>query len=698
MKKEVLNYPHYFLEGGGVCGELMRSIDWSETSLGAPESWPQAYKSAAKLMLDSPVSTNLFLGKEFVRVYNDAFIPMLGKTRHPLAMGKPALQTSQKHDMLESMLLKAASGETVLQKDLMLILDKNGYMETCYMDVCLIPLYTDDGSIGGVYGTIVETTSKVNTLFRLQKSEQEFKDMVIQAPIATCVFTGKEQKIEIANDLMIAYWGKDKDIIGKPLAEAVPEFHKQSFLHLLDDVYTSGKPFEAKAMPAEIVTDGQSGLFYFDFNYKAVYNPKGDIYGVMAMAVDVTEQILLRKKTEETCISLESAIELANLSNWTYHVKTQTLDYDARMRYWFGFDQNQVISLADVRERLNDEGRAMVAAAMTHALTPGTDGICDAEYKIKNFKTGWELILHARGKSFYDDKGEAYKVSGTVLDVTEQRRTEADLIQKVHERTEEISETNKILVKMNEELEDANRNLFRSNQELSQYAYVASHDLQEPLRKIRTFASVLKNKSHTDETDLIITKINISAERMSLLIGDLLEFSRLLNSEKILRTVDLNKIVNEVLSDFELLISEKQAEITVNSLPVVNAVALQMNQLFYNIISNALKFVEAHVKPVIVIDSAIIEGDLLKKYISKPQEDATYYVISIRDNGVGFEQKYAEQILEVFKRLYGKDVFPGSGIGLALCRRIVANHGGHLYAESEVGKGSVFNIILPVLN
>ena len=198
-----------------------------------------------------------------------------------------------------------------------------------------------------------------------------------------------------------------------------------------------------------------------------------------------------------------------------------------------------------------------------------------------------------------------------------------------------------------------------------------------------------------DRSKNLVNKISESSHRMSLLIKDLLQFSRLLNSETMLRPVDLSAVMASVTGDFELIIHEKNAAVTIGKLPVIEAVGLQMNQLFYNLLGNALKFSRPGIEPEITIDVQAITEEDAYQHVQKIIPGSNYYHITFADNGIGFEVKYSEQIFEIFKRLHGRSIYPGSGIGLALCRRIVANHNGALYAESEPDKGSVFHIIIP---
>lgn len=240
--------------------------------------------------------------------------------------------------------------------------------------------------------------------------------------------------------------------------------------------------------------------------------------------------------------------------------------------------------------------------------------------------------------------------------------------------------------------------LARSNKSLQEFASIASHDLQEPLRKIKTFTSILKHKFSEELPPAaaeLISKTQDAATRMSVLIKDVLNYSRTSGAEDSFVQTDLASIIGNVIRDFDLLAEEKTALIRVQKgIPFIEAIPMQMNQLFYNLIGNALKFTSDERLPVI---------DISWKELNKEEVDSvpglltekTYFQFILKDNGIGFDQEFAEQIFSVFERLNSAKAYEGTGIGLALCRKIVDNHGGIIYAQGEERKGSSFFIILP---
>jgi len=246
-----------------------------------------------------------------------------------------------------------------------------------------------------------------------------------------------------------------------------------------------------------------------------------------------------------------------------------------------------------------------------------------------------------------------------------------------------------------EQLNVYTRELELQNSELEQFAYVASHDLQEPLRKIQTFTELIKENFEDKEfTTKYLNKLDSSAKRMSKLIKSLLEYSRLTKEKDEYNEaeVDLNSLVKDIKQDFELLIEEKNAIIDCDLLPSVTGNRTQLGQVFSNLISNSLKF--AQVAPVIKIRSQIVPKS---KIIGAPEylSDFDYTYISVEDNGIGFEQKYSNLIFTLFQRLHGKNEYSGTGIGLALCKKIIENHNGFVSATGKLGKGATFHIYLP---
>ncbi|MGB8702676.1 MAG: ATP-binding protein, partial [Thermosynechococcaceae cyanobacterium] len=246
-----------------------------------------------------------------------------------------------------------------------------------------------------------------------------------------------------------------------------------------------------------------------------------------------------------------------------------------------------------------------------------------------------------------------------------------------------------------EELEQKIKQLAQSNAELEQFAYVASHDLQEPLRKIEAFGDRLQSKYGAELGDKgkeYIDRMQNAAGRMRTLIQDLLEFSRISGKAQPFDSVNLKEVIEGVLDDLETGIEETGSSIEVGSLPIMDADPLQMRQLFQNLLGNALKFRQIDKPLKVIIQSQILK---VSQKNGQPKSSATCQ-ITIADNGIGFEQKYTDRIFKVFQRLHSKSEYAGTGIGLAVCAKIVERHGGSITAESVLGQGATFIITLPI--
>ena len=240
--------------------------------------------------------------------------------------------------------------------------------------------------------------------------------------------------------------------------------------------------------------------------------------------------------------------------------------------------------------------------------------------------------------------------------------------------------------------------LEQTNMQLDQFAHTASHELQEPLRKIITFSRLLQQrdkKLKPTETKKYLEKIESSSHRLRKLIDEMLNFTKVTNYEKLLFKTDLNEILKNTLFDFELLIEEKKAEVIVHQLPEIEAVPFQMSQLFYDIIHNALKFSKVDVAPVIEIGSRKLTRKDIKSH-AQLDDKLIYYEITFKDNGIGFDQKYAEKIFTMFQRLGSGGDYAGTGIGLAICKKVVQTYYGLIFAEGLEDKGAVIHVILPL--
>jgi two-component system CheB/CheR fusion protein len=366
-------------------------------------------------------------------------------------------------------------------------------------------------------------------------------------------------------------------------------------------------------------------------------------------------------------------VKSANKSFYT-NFKTTAEETEGKMVFELGNNQWNIPKLRKILEKILPEKLSIVDFEVSH------------EFPVIGFRT---MLLNAT--QIFQNSNEEKSILLAFEDITEKKRINTNL--KLFS-----TELEKKVLERTSSLHKANAELNYSNESLEQFAYVASHDLQEPLRKIRTFSAMLQER-HNDhlpqDAQELITKITNSSERMSTLIREVLDFSRILHGDTAFEKVNISNIVSNIIDDFDLLIKEKNASIHFDKLPVIEGIPLQINQLFNNLIGNALKFSKNGIEPVISISSEMAsEREIINhKTLIK---GIPYCKISIKDNGIGFEQQFADQIFLIFHRLHGRSEYSGTGIGLALCKKIVVNHNGEINAHSNESEGALFQIFLPL--
>jgi light-regulated signal transduction histidine kinase (bacteriophytochrome) len=310
------------------------------------------------------------------------------------------------------------------------------------------------------------------------------------------------------------------------------------------------------------------------------------------------------------------------------------------------------------------------------------------EYLTKPFDNELLLMKVRTFHRLYTQRQELKQVEEALRKEIEIRKKSQQEIEQINSLLEfKVEERTRDLLQLNKDLENRNA-------ELAQYAYLASHDLQEPLRKIITFIKIIEEKYLKDipEAKLEMSKVITSSERMRNLINALLSYSKL-SSVSLFTLVNLNDVVKDTLADLEITIKEKQAGINISQLPELEAIPGQMRQMFQNLISNALKFSKTDTIPVINIFSEPVNGLSLD---AAPDKQGKYVRIDISDNGIGLDESYIDKIFVIFQRLHGKTQYEGTGIGLAIVKKIVEKHNGIIGVKSKEGEGATFTIVLPV--
>ncbi|TLV03961.1 PAS domain-containing sensor histidine kinase [Dyadobacter luticola] len=608
-------------------------------------------------------------------------------------------------------------------KEIMVTHSRGDKFSDYFYNLSYRPLW-EGGKITGVIQAATDISEQVIARKKLEQTEEKLRGVIAAAPAGIGLFIGRDLVIESANETFIKIVGKGPGVEGLPLREAMPELlsEGQPFLKILDDVFTTGVPFVSPASLVKIVQDGVLNSNYYNISYTPLRNTSGEIYGILDIAIDVTSQILSQRALEEKESTLRGAIEIADMGIWELNMKTGITVYTERLRQLFEFEED-FIDWEHLYNPIHEDDRERLKMAVQKASDPEI-GFLDEEYTVVTQQTGRQRIVRAQAKMYFDKEGNPDKLVGSMRDLTQERKIQWDLEQLVHQRTQELEAANEELASINEELaakneeleagndeymainermEEVNNSLLRSNSNLETFAYVASHDLQEPLRKIQQFSSLLLARYGGSIGDgyAYVERMQAAASRMSALIEDLLNFSRISTHHEIHDTIPLQDVVSLALTTLELTIQETNAKIEIGALPSVIGDASQLTQLFQNLLSNALKFSRVDgsgnaATPVIQIKNNTLNVSELPAHVRPARSAMMYHCISVTDNGVGFDEKYLDRIFQLFQRLHGRTEFAGTGIGLAISERVVQNHGGAITANSEPGMGATFRVYLPV--
>jgi len=406
-----------------------------------------------------------------------------------------------------------------------------------------------------------------------------------------------------------------------------------------------------------------------------LHDEYGTPYRILKSMLDITELRTAKQEIIRNIQQREFLAESIPLIVWT-------ADPDGKVTFLnqnFEVFTGQVISKATGyrwKKFIEPAYLPQLKQAWLNSLRTNRD--FEVEIKIRKAKVGYVWYLLSARAQITD--GKIMMWVGSLTDIDQQKRLSEVMEQKVLERTNELKKLNLALKS--------------SNADLQQFASVASHDLKEPIRKIQLYGNLLKNKylQELDGATIFADKIIHSASRMTKLVNDLLSYSKV-SDGSFFETVNVNTTITEILDDLEMVISEKDARFSISHFPLIEAIPGLIRQLFQNLVSNALKFSRPDVAPVISIRSSVV-GE--KKLDSAEKKDGNYCRICVKDNGIGFDEAYKEKIFTLFQRLHGTEEYEGTGIGLALCKKIVEKHNGLIDASSQIGEGAEFVIILPI--
>lgn len=568
--------------------------------------------------------------------------------------------------------------------------------------------WTDENNevyrFNGTLQDITEQAISVEKLRRaneaVEKERNRFKNIVQKAPVGIALFKGEDIITQMANNALLEIVDRDgHDFVRKALFDALPEV-ENGVRPLFEEVLQKRKTVKGTEFKVPMHRKGVLRDAYFDFILQPLNSggDESDTMEIMLVANEVTDHVIARNILAENENQFRNLVQQSPIAMAIFRsmdLKIEMANQRMLDHFWQrSWEEVVGKKLLDVFPELKNQ---KYIDLLQNVILTGKSA------HEKNSKA--LVVVHGENHEFYVDydyrplkevDGSVSGIMVTVVDVTEQYLAREKLMNFSKELESQVNERTELLQKTNLELALSVRKLEQANAELESFAYVSSHDLQEPLRKIQMYVSRISDQEGANlagNTQRYFDKITSSAKRMRNLIDDLLVYSRKDTSKDEFTDVDLNLILAQVLENLSERIEETNALIDCESLPVIFGVPFQLRQVFTNLIGNSLKFAKNEARPEITILSTIASKEEIKKI--GLIKDPTYYKIAFKDKGIGFPKNMEEKIFEVFYRLHGKGEFEGTGIGLSIVKKIIENHNGKVIAESEMGHGTTFTLYLP---
>lgn len=504
--------------------------------------------------------------------------------------------------------------------------------------------------------------------------------IILNSPFPMFLFWGKKLKC-FYNDAYrpsLGINGKHPSILGMSGKEAWPEIW-DDITPLLQSVTEKGESIWRENQLIPIFRNGHMEDVYWTFSYSPVKDESGNIAGVLVVCTDTTEAVNAANKLRESERRFREIADLSPIWIWITDTEVNVQYANKELLNYVGLANSTEFTGQIWENMVHPDDIQLVYEGFEEAVRKEENFAL--EYRVKNAGTGQFEWFKVLAVPRYEDKVLKGFI-GTAMNIEQQKSFANNLKSEVEVRTRELADSNIQLEKMNKELQS--------------FAYISSHDLQEPLRKIQMFTEVLLDSEFNNISEKgkkKFEKIQSAANRMQSLIADLLAYSRTDTEKRVFERVDLKTIVNEVQNDLIEEFTTKEGKVTVLRNCELEVVPFQFRQLIYNLISNSLKYAKKTEAPIINIEAEIVNELTINGMVLKKNEP--FAKITITDNGIGFENQFSDKIFEVFQRLHGKQEYIGTGIGLAIVKKIVQNHNGYISAKGETNVGSVFQIFIP---
>jgi two-component system, chemotaxis family, CheB/CheR fusion protein len=548
-------------------------------------------------------------------------------------------------------------------------------------------VFFDQGRAVRLVGMVQEITQRKQAEAereRLLKEVQRQKDLLEQliqhSPIGIALLQGPEHRFVLVNPAQNNLFPLIPDFTGHTVAEVWPD-QSELYKPVLDRVFQTGEPYYAIDAPWQ--TDKGQGVeeVFYTFSYTPIYQPNGVIEGILVLSLETTEQVKARQRLQaelDERRQMEAALQESESRFRTMADGTPVMiwvhDPEGGMEFvnqaytdYFGVTLEQV-KAEGWQPLVHPEDSSGYVDVFIECLQQHRTFRAQCRVRRPDGKWCW---IDSHGQPRFSATGEFIGMAGSSFDITQRKQAE---------------EANK---RYAGQLEQLNRDLAFANRELKDFTYVASHDLQEPLRKVSQFGRLLQmnaGETLTEDNHVYLDRMVDAAKRMQEMIAGLLDYSRITTQGNPFTQVDLSHLAREVLSDLEVRIEQTEGSVDIKTLPVIDADPLLMRQLFQNLIGNALKFHRPNNPPIVKVwaEDNDMEGN--------PAELVCLY---FQDNGIGFDEQHLEKLFQPFMRLHGRSNYEGNGMGLSICRKIAERHRGKITAKSIPEDGATFIVTLP---
>ena len=647
-------------------GARIRAFDWATTPLGEPRRWPQALRTTVRILLSTGHPTMIMWGPELTCLYNDAFSRSLGPEKHPGILGAPGRRAWEEvWPVVGSQIEQVLHGDgAVWHENVCVPIIRHGELQDVYWTYSYSPIDepTSPNGVGGLLVTCAETTGQVLAERKLTLERERFLQLFDQAPTFLAVLRGPTHIFEMANPGYLALISH-RPVVGRTVAEALPEAVEQGYVALLDEVYRTGKPYSA--LGSKFVYQASPGGApeerYVDFVFQPMTNQDGSIMGILVQGVDVTARAVSDRALAFNRARLDYATRLSGVGFWYCDLPFDQLEWDDRVKEHFHFAPTDRITIDDFYTRIHEEDREPTRQAIAASIRDRTP--YDIVYRTVHPASGEIKWIRALGGTDYAADGTPTHFDGVTVDVSAQKQDQQRL------------------ARLNHQLQEQDRRK-------DEFIATLSHELRNPLAPIRAAAKVIASpKVAPAQLQQAQSIVERQINHMALLLDDLLDIARITQGKLQLKkeTLSLIPVVDAAVEAVRSTLDGKHQQLEL-SLPseavLLDADHLRLSQIISNLLTNAVKYSDPGSRIELV---CAVQGSML--------------MLSVKDNGIGIAPESLSSVFDMFSQV---DSFAGRsegglGIGLALVKGITELHGGTVEARSAgLGQGSEFIVRLPL--